>query len=94
MGGIGKFLPIGRYECDTAINAVVTAFRVDHDRLAAFVCGVDHGADYTRRECTLGIVGKNPRPPVALPSSRAQSKHLRCQDRPLMQSPIRPQQMC
>ena len=59
MHGGAEFLAVRRDQCRAAIDAVIVAFRIDHDRLAEPPRRVDDGADDARGQHALGVVGQH-----------------------------------
>ena len=61
MRGVGEFLPVRRDQRRAAVDAVVAALRIDHDRLAELVGGIDDRADDARRQRAFGVIGQHHR---------------------------------
>ena len=60
-GCFGKLLPVRRDQRRALVDAVVAAFRIDQNRLAELIGGVDDGTHHARRERAFGVVGQHHR---------------------------------
>ena len=59
MHGGAELLTVRRDQGGAAIDAVIVAFRIDHDRLAVPARRIDHGPDDARRQHAFGVIGQD-----------------------------------